>query len=132
MTTPVETVRNFYAALESGDAARALGLMSSDIEWITMWHYKVVGRGPQKVAEGLLMPMMKEWTSFKLIPSEYLADGASVITPGRFVGVHSITGKTAEARYAHIWTVADGRITRFRQYIDTLAVAEARRGNLAA
>ena len=28
--------------------------------------------------------------------------------------------------YAHVWTVKDGKITRFRQYIDTLAIAEAR------
>ena len=132
MTTAVETIRNFYAALESGDAAHALGLMSNDIEWITMWHYKVTGRGPQKVAEGLLMPLMKEWTSFKLIPTGFIVEGNSVVSLGCFVGTHSITGKTTDAGYAHVWTVADGRITRFRQYIDTLAVAEARRGNLAA
>jgi ketosteroid isomerase-like protein len=31
------------------------------------------------------------------------------------------------AAYAHVWDVADGKIQRFRQYIDTLAVWEARR-----
>lgn len=127
MTTAVEIIRNFYAALESGDAARALGLMSDDIEWITMWHYKVAGRGPKNVAEGLFVPLMKEWKSFKLIPTEFIADGGTVVSLGRFVGVHGTTGETADARYAHVWTVLDGRIARFRQYIDTLAVAEARR-----
>jgi uncharacterized protein len=125
MTTAVEIIRNFYAALRSGDAARILGLMSDDIEWVTMWQYKVVGRGPDKVAEGVLMPLMKEWTSFEFIPTEFIVDGDSVVSLGRFVAVHGVTGKTADARYAHVWTVADGRITRFRQYIDTLAVAEA-------
>ena len=127
MTTAVQIVRNFYAALRSGDAAGVLGLMSDDIEWVTMWQYKVVGRGPDKVAEGVLMPLMKEWKSFEFIPIEFIVDGDSVVSLGRFVGVHGVTGKTADARYAHVWTVADGRITRFRQYIDTLAVAEARR-----
>ena len=127
MTTAVETIRDFYAALESGDAPRALGLMSDDIEWTTMWHYKVTGRGPQKVAEGLLVPLMKEWKSFKLIPTEFIADGGTVVSLGCFVGVHGTTGKMADAGYAHVWTVVDGRIARFRQYIDTLAVAEARR-----
>ncbi len=103
MTTAVETIRSFYAALESGDAARALGLMSNDIEWITMWHYKVTGRGPQKVAEGLLMPLMKEWTSFKLIPTGFIVEGNSVVSLGRFVGTHGITGKTTDAGYAHVW-----------------------------
>jgi len=127
MTTPVETVQNFYAALASGNAPIALGLMADDIEWITMWHYKVDGRGPQKVAEGLVMPLMKEWKEFTLVPSEYIADGETVVSLGNFVGTHGASGKTADARYAHVWTVVDGRIKRFRQYIDTLAVAEARK-----
>ena len=42
-----------------------------------------------------------------------------------FKGAHGATGKACEARYAHIWTVSDGRITTFRQYIDTLAIAQA-------
>ena len=126
MTTAVEIIRNFYAALRSGDTTRVLGLMSDDIEWVTMWQYKVVGRGPDKVAEGVLMPLRKEWKSFEFIPTEFIVDGDSVVSLGRFVGLHGVTGKTANARYAHVWTVADGRITRFRQYIDTLAVAEAR------
>lgn len=127
MTTAVETVRNFYAALASGNAPVALGLMADDIEWITMWHYKVDGRGPQKVAEGLVMPLMKEWKEFTLVPSEYIADGETVVSLGNFVGTHGSSGKTADARYAHVWTVVDGRIKRFRQYIDTLAVSEARK-----
>lgn len=127
MTTPVETVQNFYAALASGNAPVALGLMADDIEWITMWHYKVDGRGPQKVAEGLVMPLMKEWKEFTLVPSEYIADGETVVSLGNFVGTHGVSGKTADARYAHVWTVVDGRIKRFRQYIDTLAVAKARK-----
>ena len=127
MTTPVETVQNFYAALASGNAPIALGLMADDIEWITMWHYKVDGRGPQKVAEGLVMPLMKEWKEFTLVPSEYIADGDTVVSLGNFVGTHGASGKMADARYAHVGTVVDGRIKRFRQYIDTLAVAKARK-----
>ena len=127
MATPVETVRNFYAALGSGNAPVALGLMADDIEWITMWHYKVDGCGPQKVAEGLVMPLMKEWKEFKLVPSEYIADGETVVSLGHFIGTHGTSGKTVDARYAHVWTVVDGRIKRFRQYIDTLAIAEARK-----
>jgi ketosteroid isomerase-like protein len=127
MTTAIETVRAFYAALGQGDAPTALGLMAEDIEWTTMWHYKVDGRGPQKVAEGLLRPLMAEWSSFALTPVEYIADGETVVSLGRFTGVHGASGRSVDAAYAHVWDIADGRIQRFRQYIDTSAVAEARR-----
>ena len=127
MTNSVELVRSFYTKLKAGDAPGVLGLMASDIEWTTMWHYKVDGRGPERVAEGLFKPLMAEWSSFALEPTEFIVDGDTVVSLGRFTGVHGSTGKQAEAGYAHVWTVKDGKITRFRQYIDTLAIAEARR-----
>ena len=127
MATPLEIVNELYAKLTAGDAGGALALMSDDIEWITMWHYKVEGRGPGAVAEGLFKPLMTEWTSFSLVPTEFIAEGETVVSLGDFKGVHGATGKASEARYAHVWTLKDGKITRFRQYIDTLAVADARR-----
>jgi ketosteroid isomerase-like protein len=127
MTSATETVRAFYAALGGGDAAAALGLMAEDIEWDTMWHYKVNGRGPQKVAEGLFKPLIEEWSSFALVPAEYIVDGNRVVSLGHFTGLHGTSGKTANAAYAHVWDVEGGKIQRFRQYIDTLAVAGARR-----
>jgi ketosteroid isomerase-like protein len=127
MTNPTEIVSAFYAALGRGDAPAALGLMAQDIEWTTMWHYKVDGRGPQKVAEGLLAPLMAEWASFALTPTAYITEGDTVVSLGAFTGVHGGTGKSVNAAYAHVWEVAGGKIQRFRQYIDTLAIAEARR-----
>ena len=125
-TSPSDTVRSFYERLGVGDAAGALGLMAPDIEWITMWHYKVEGRGPERVAEGLFKPLMEEWSRFALVPTEFIADGDTVVSLGTFTGMHLTTGKATQARYAHVWTVEHGRITRFRQYIDTLAIAQAR------
>jgi ketosteroid isomerase-like protein len=121
----LDTVVAFYAALGAGDAASALGLMSPDIEWLAMWPYRTDGRGPQKVAEGVFMKLQQDWGAFKIEPSEYMAEGDSVLSVGRFTGVFGATGKTADAGYAHLWTVRDGQITRFRQFIDTLAIAQA-------
>ena len=101
--------------------------MADGIEWQTMWHYKVAGRGPQRVAEGLLMPLMAEWASFALTPTDDIADGDTVVSLGRFSGLHGTSGKPVSAAYAHVWDVRDAKLQRFRQDIDTLAVAEARR-----
>ncbi len=122
---PIETIRSFYSALAAGDAGSALGLMSADIEWVAMWPYKASGPGPEKVAEGVLIPLQRDWERFEIVPSEYLVEEDSVLSIGRFRGVHGATGKSADAAYAHLWTVRDGKITRFRQFIDTLAIAQA-------
>jgi uncharacterized protein len=59
MRTPLEIVKELYAKLTAGDAGGALSLMSEDIEWITMMDYKVNGRGPQEVLEGMLVPQYR-------------------------------------------------------------------------
>jgi ketosteroid isomerase-like protein len=70
---------------------------------------------------------MAVWSRFELDPYEFIADRNMVVSLGRFKGVHGATGKQADARYAHVWTIRNDKIAGFRQYIDTLAVAEARR-----
>ena len=129
MPTPTETVQDFYAALSAGDIDRAMSLMTDDIEWITMLDFSIKDRGPQHVAEGMLIPLVAEWASFTLSPNEFIADGATVVSLDRFTCTHKSTGKHADAGYAHIWNVNDGKIARFRQYIDTLAIAQARDGD---
>lgn len=126
MTSPTDTVRAFYAKLTDADPVGALSLMAPDIEWNTMWHYKVEGLGPEKVAEGLFKPLMAEWTIFALVAKEFIAEGDTVVSLGRFTGAHRASGKLVNADYAHVWEVRDGRIQRFRQYIDTLAIKEGR------
>jgi len=36
MTTPVDTVRDFYAAIAAGDTGKMVDLMAPDIEWISV------------------------------------------------------------------------------------------------
>lgn len=91
-----------------------------------MWHYKVVVRGLERVAEGLFKPLAAEWASFTLEPTKFIADADTLVSLGRFIGVHGTTRKSVESRYTRVWTVKAGKVANFRQYIDTLTVAEAR------
>ncbi len=126
MATPAEVVRDLYARLSAGDASGALALMADDVEWIPMMDYKVDGRGPQKVLDGMLIPALTEWVDFKLTPSQFVEDGDRVVSIGRFRSAHRSTGKLAEVDYAHVWEVRSGKVARFRQYIDTARIEAAR------
>jgi ketosteroid isomerase-like protein len=101
MKTPIETVKDFYSKLSSGDAPGAMALMTDDI--------------------------MQEWESFAPVPNEFIVANDIIVSLGNFTCVHRETKKTASATYAHVWNVIDGKIGKFRQYIDTLAIAEARK-----
>jgi len=71
--------------------------------------------------------LMQEWKSFSPAPPEFLVDGATVVSLGRFACVHRATHKRADLAYAHVWDIQDGKIERHRQYIDTLALEKVRR-----
>ncbi|WP_219607435.1 nuclear transport factor 2 family protein [Burkholderia gladioli] len=77
------------------------------------------GRGVARAADGRVVELPDRAHRIR-------ERGETVVSIGRFVGTHGTTGKTADAGYAHVWTVRSGRIARFRQYIDTKAVADAR------
>ena len=49
MTTPVDTVRDFYAAIAAGDTGKMVGLMAPDIEWISVVDFNIQDRGPEEV-----------------------------------------------------------------------------------
>ena len=126
MGTPLEIVKGLYAKLTVGDADRALALMSEDVEWITMMDYKVDGRGPRKVLEGMLSPAMQEWEPYTMTPHEFICDGGKVVSVGRFKGTNRVIGKHVEVDYPYIWEVWDGKIVRHRQFIDTGKIEPAR------
>jgi ketosteroid isomerase-like protein len=126
MKSAIDVVRDLYARLSAGDAQGALVLMTDDVEWVPMMDYKLDGRGPEKVLKGMLIPAMNELKTFTLTPNEFVADGTKVVSIGRFKSEHRTTGKLADVNYAHVWEVRDGKIARFRQYIDTAAIEAAR------
>ena len=127
MKTPLGIVKELYASLTAGDVSGALALMSDNIEWITMMNYNVNGRGPQKVLEGMLLPAMKEWEPYTLTPHEFICEGDTVVSVGRFSGTNRMTGKHVEVDYSHIWQVQESKVVRHRQFIDTGKIEPARR-----
>ena len=80
MTTPVETVREFYSAIAAGDTGKMVELMTPDIEWISVVDFKVQEKGPAEVMKKVFAPLMQEWESFSPAPSEFLVDGSTVVS----------------------------------------------------
>jgi len=128
MTDPIDIVKSFYDALGCGDASAALSLLAPDMEWSVAagWPYKPAGRRPQAVAEGVLMPVLKEWRDYALHGSDMFAAGDKVVSMGTMTGIHTRTGKPLDAAYVHVWETSDGKIVRMRQTVDTARVVEPR------
>jgi ketosteroid isomerase-like protein len=61
-------------------------------------------------------------------PREFYASGDVVIALGHFTAKVKDTGRSASAHWAHVFTIAGGKVVKFREYTDTAAFAEAYTG----
>jgi ketosteroid isomerase-like protein len=69
--------------------------------------------------EGVFMPLVQDYEGFTVKPESFVAEGDMVISVGWYEGRYKATGKVARARFAHVWTVRDGKMTRFEQIVDS-------------
>ena len=127
----VTVVRGMYEGFAAGDIAAVLGAMSPDIVWNEAENFPYADGnpyvGPQAVAEGVFARCISEWDGFGVEIDEFLDAGDTVVALGHYVGTCKTTGKPIRAQLAHVCRLADGKVTRFQQYTDTLQVTDAMR-----
>jgi len=122
----VQTVKNFFAAMGSGDRQGLLSLVAEDIEWIIPgedWPLAGTHRGHAGLADVLQKASEME-TSFPE-PPEYVAQGDRVLVVGVATGKIKATNRAFRDDWVFAITVRNGKVTKIREYIDTQALARA-------
>lgn len=120
----VSLLKSLYEAFGRGDVPAVLGAMSPQMKWHEAEGnpYMPSGEawvGPDAVLTNLFMKLGTEWDGFTVHPKSFYGAGNSVIVEGRYTGTYKATGKRMDAQVCHVWDVADGKVTRFQQYVDT-------------
>jgi ketosteroid isomerase-like protein len=122
----VQTVKDFFAAMGSGDKQGMLALSAEDIEWIIPgedWPLAGTHRGHAGLAD-LLQKASEMETSFPK-PPEFVAQGDRVLVVGVARGRIKATNKTFEDDWVFAVSVRNGKLTNIQEYIDTQALARA-------
>jgi ketosteroid isomerase-like protein len=123
----VQIVKDFFAAMGSGDKQRLLALVAEDIEWIIPgedWPLAGTHRGHKGLADVLQKASEGVETTFPE-PPEFVAQGDRVLVVGVSSGKIKATNRTFKDDWVFAITVRDGRLTSIREYIDTQALAWA-------
>jgi ketosteroid isomerase-like protein len=129
-THGIHLVQSFYAALARGDVPGVLGLLDDQVRWTEAEkfpYYSGTWVGPQAVLDNLLKRLAEDWESFAASAHDFMAEEDRVVSFGVYSGTYKKTGKLMTAPFAHVWSVADGKITSFLMYTDTAKVLEAMR-----
>ncbi|WP_260483418.1 nuclear transport factor 2 family protein [Sphingomicrobium flavum] len=129
MSTNLETVKALYAAFDQGDIAGATAAMADDIVWNEAENNKLADRnpyvGPQAIVEGVFVRLAEDFDGFGVDRQAYAVDGDTVVMRGRYQGTSRHNGQAISPQVVHWWTLTDGKITGFQQYVDTVALANA-------
>ena len=123
----VQTVKDFSAALGSGDKQRVLSLVVKDIEWIIPgedWLLAGTHRGHAGLAEVLQKASDEVEMTYPEAP-EFVAQGDRVLVVGVATGRIKATNRTFEDHFVFAITVRNGKLTNVREYVDTQALARA-------
>lgn len=123
----VQVVKDFFAAMGSGDKDGLLELSADDIEWIVPgedWPLAGTHRGHAGMRAFLQKASETMETSFPE-PPEYVAQGDRVLVVGFATGRIKATDRMFEDDWVFAITVRSGKVAKIREYVDTQALARA-------
>ena len=123
----VQIVKDFFAAMGSGDKQGLLALAAKDIEWIIPgedWPLAGTHRGHAELADVLQKASVEVEMTYPE-PPEFVAQGDRVLVVGVATGKIKATNKPFKDDWVFDINVRDGRVKNIREYIDTQALARA-------
>lgn len=121
-------VEQAYNNFKSGDIEGLLNLMSDDITWTLpeMEGVPFAGArtGRASVAE-FFQSVGASQDNVSFEPRELIAEGDRVIALGSYAWRVKASNREFSADFAHVWTIRDGKVIDFREYMDTAACIAA-------
>jgi uncharacterized protein len=131
--TNTEVVQQGYEAFGRGDIPALLDLLTDDVEWTLQGPSVIPFAGTRHGREGVeeFFSVLDETLEFEQFePREFVAQGDTVVVVGIERSLSKATGRTIEQEWAHVNTLRDGKIAKFRAFEDTAAYVAAfhRRG----
>jgi steroid delta-isomerase-like uncharacterized protein len=132
----VALVREVYAAFGRGDIATVLAHCAPDIDWDSIGPRKdfpLFGpRHGRSEVEGFFreIPRLYQFTEFA--PREFMASGETVVALGHYAFTVHHNGHKVATDWAHVFTIRDGKVARFREHTDSAQFVEAYRRTAGA
>ncbi len=126
----ITVVDNLYKAFAKSDIPAVLGAMDAKIVWNEAESNALADGnpyiGPDAVLNGVFVRLGGQHEYFKLENVQlHGMDNNQVLATLRYDAKFKESGKAYNAQVAHLWTLKDGKIIGFQQYVDTKKLADS-------
>ena len=130
-----QVVREMYAAFGRGDAGAIVDRVSDDVVWQGVVgagkHVPTSGERRGKAAVTEFFQQVADAIAFETFePKKFIAQDDTVVAVGRYVGRAKGGGRFA-SDWVMVFTLRDGKVTRFQEFTDSSAINEAFAGVVA-
>jgi ketosteroid isomerase-like protein len=127
----VEVIDNIYKAFSSGEIPKVLEMMDEKVVWNEAESNAYADGnpyiGPEAVLNGVFARVGAEHEYFNLQDIDlHNMSNNKVLATLRYDAKNK-NGKAYNAQVAHLWTLENGKITAFQQYVDTKKLYDASR-----
>jgi ketosteroid isomerase-like protein len=122
--TNVDVVQETYEAVGRDDIPALLDLLTDDVEWTFQGPSVIPFAGTRHGREGVAEFFSRVGENLKFEqfePREFVAQGDTVVVLGFEHNLIKPTGRTFEQEWAHVYTLRDGKVAKFRAFEDTAA-----------
>jgi steroid delta-isomerase-like uncharacterized protein len=128
----VSVVSELYANFSKGDVPAVLAAMDQNVVWNEAEGNALADgnpyKGPDAVLKGVFERVLAGFPNFTLNDIVlHNMENDQVLATLRYKGTMKSTGKDLNAQAAHLWTLEDGKIIAFQQYVDTKQLDEVGR-----
>lgn len=130
MTDNVTFIQSMYAAFGRGDVKTILENLDPAIQWESNGDPATIPWGGKRsgIAGALsFFEALGGNLDFELFePGQFFPSGDTVIVLGRTIARHKTGGGGAwQSEWVHVFSVRDGKVTRFQEFYDTAAIERA-------
>jgi len=122
----VDLVRRVYGEWERGNFRAGKELLDESLTTVWAEDFPTAGiyHGPAEHTAAM-RTWLSAWDGFHLEAEDFVDAGDSVVVPFRVRARGKGSGALVERRWAHVWTLRDGRVVRFEVHLDVRRALEA-------
>jgi ketosteroid isomerase-like protein len=118
----IEIVQRGYEAFGRGDIETLMTLLDRDVQWDTPGPAELPTSGRRRGLEqvrGFFHTLNETFEIQRFEPKTFLSQGEIVVVLGDDTARIRATGKMIVTPWVHAFTLKDGKVTRFQEYLDT-------------
>ncbi len=123
-------IQELYNNFGKGDVPAVLEVLDANVVWNeaegNAWADGNPYKGPEAVLNGVFARVGSEYEYFKTADIQlHEMSNNQVLATLRYQAKRKDNGAIIDAQAAHFWTLKDGKVTAFQQYVDTKQLNDA-------